>query len=281
MVIEERQPALQALHWVHGPWFVLRTGNVDVAVAQQVRQGATNTRAERLCTPPADSLGPPANDPNLRIGKAPGGNHLIDSGVELESFTHVIRPMVGDEAKRCPPLPGRGSDGMKDRWVGTVEDHRMGSHRVEPARGVIVPKPIRDKNRVIRSAVGLGQESIHGVGSFARIVVVNALDADEAGFLFFGPENIIITEGQRPAETRMRSGNAIDLPIEMVLDSVSAALQIRRKLIQPLIAASIRTAAWNHVECDRRDGPASSREPAHAAAGKKVSAATVVLGPRI
>ena len=153
--------------------------------------------------------------------------------------------------------------------------------RLEPTRRVVVAQPLGDENRVIGGTVRLGQHPIHGIRSLARVIIINALEADEARVLFFGPENIIITEGQRPAETRMRSGNAIDLPIEMVLDRVATAFQVRRELIQPLIAASVRTAAWNHVECDRRDGPASSREPAHAAAGKKVSAATVVSGPRI
>jgi hypothetical protein len=134
---------------------------------------------------------------------------------------------------------------------------------------------------VVGGAVGLGQDSIHRAGSFARIVVVDALKADEAGVLFFGPKNIIITEGQRTAQTRMCSRNAIDLPIEMVLDRVAAAFQMRRELIQPLIAASIGPAAWKHVECDRRNWSAFPREPAHAIAGKKVSAATVVSGPRI
>ena len=146
----------------------------------------------------------------------------------------------------------------------------MGSLQVEPARGVVIPKPIRNKDRVVCGAVGLGQEPIHGVGSLARIIVVNPLEADEAGILFFGPKNIIITEGQRTAQTRMRSRDAIDLSIEMILDRIAAAFQICGELIQPLISAAIRTASWKHVECDRRDGSASSHEPAHALVGKKV-----------
>jgi hypothetical protein len=134
---------------------------------------------------------------------------------------------------------------------------------------------------VVRGAASFGQEPIHGFGSFACIVVVNPVKADEAGVLFFDPEDILITEGQRAAQTRMRSGDTINLSIQMILDRVAAASEMRRELIQPLIAASIGTAAWKHVECDRRDRPVLSHEPAHAIAGKNVSAATVVSGPRI
>src|SRR5262245_54420244 len=137
----------------------------------------------------------------------------------------------------------------------------MGPPQVEPARGVIVPKPIRNKNRVVRGAVRLGQASIHGASAFARIVVVNALEANEAGIYFFGPENIIVAEGQGTTETRMSSRNAIDLPIEVILDRIAAAYQVRGELIQPLISASVGTAARKHVECDRRDRPAFSHEP--------------------
>ncbi len=157
----------------------------------------------------------------------------------------------------------------------------MGLGCVEPAGGVIVAQPLGDKNRMICSAIRFGEHAIHCVGSFPRVVIIDALDTGKAGILFFGAKNVLIRERQCAAESGVGASNAIHMPIEMILHRVAAVLQVGGKLIQPLISTAIRPPSRDHVECYGRDGPASSQKPAHASFGKNASTETVASGPRM
>ena len=157
----------------------------------------------------------------------------------------------------------------------------MGFGRVEPAGSVIIAQPFRDEDRVICRAVRLGQHAVHGVRSLAHVVVIDALDTDEAGIFRFRAQDVLIGKCQPSTKTGVRSRHTVHMLIEMELHGVAAALQIGGKLAQPLIAAAVRTSTRNHVECNRGDRLSLVKEPIHLLSGKNVSTGNVASGPRM
>ena len=77
----------------------------------------------------------------------------------------------------------------------------------------------------------------------------------------------------------MGAYNAINLLVETELHRIATVPQGGRKLIQPLVTASIRTASRRHVEGHPGDRFSLAKKPAHS--GKNSATGTVISGPRM
>ena len=156
--------------------------------------------------------------------------------------------MVGHDAKGLARLAKMVAERMEHSGIGAIDDDGMRMSRIEPAACVVVAEPGGDKDRVIGGRVGLRQMCIHPTGSFARVVVIDALDTTKPWIRLFGGDHFFIGEFQRPVEPGVRAHDEIDAFVQAVSDPVATAPQIRGKLRGPLVASAIGSAARTQVE---------------------------------
>src|SRR5436190_234775 len=102
--------------------------------------------------------------------------------------TSSRKPTPKDETYSGVPPPSRWyaagrprADRVEDPWIGAAPDHAVGPGDVEPSRGVIVAKPARDEHRMVRHAIGPGQEGVHELRALPLVALVHAVDASRQG----------------------------------------------------------------------------------------------------
>jgi hypothetical protein len=64
---------------------------------------------------------------------------------------------------------------MEEPWIRTWSDHRMGIGGIKPSCGVMIPKPLRDKNGVVCHTVANSQQRVHFGRLLADVIVVDAV----------------------------------------------------------------------------------------------------------
>ena len=112
--------------------------------------------------------------------------------------------MVRHDAEGLARLPRLVAERMEHRGIGAIDDDGMRTRRIEPAACVVVAEPGGDEDCVVGGRVGLRQMSIHPTGSFARVVVIDALDTAKPWIPLFGGDHFFIGEFQRPVEPGVR-----------------------------------------------------------------------------
>jgi hypothetical protein len=84
---------------------------------------------------------------------------------------------------------------MKDRGIGPVVDHTVWAGAIKPPLRVIITKPLGDKNRMVSRKVALRKIPIHLRGSLSDVIVVDPLDAAQAGVFLLGPTHLVVSDG--------------------------------------------------------------------------------------